>query len=97
MTTRISGNTAKAINASHQLMLSITMAMIVRLKKSSTIDSTPAVNISLMASTSEVSRVTSRPTEWLSKNPMCIRCMWRKISRRRSNMIFCPVHCIRYV
>ena len=23
------------------------------------------------------------------------RCMWRKMSRRRSNMIFCPIHCIR--
>ncbi len=95
VTIRIRGRTAKASSASHQLMLSITMAMMVRVKKSSTMARMPPVNISLMASTSEVMRVTSRPTAWVSKKPTCMRCMWRKMSRRRSNMIFWPVHCIR--
>ena len=77
------------------VMLSITTAMKLSAKKSSTMARTPPVNISLMASTSEVRRVTRRPTGCASKKPTCMRCMWRKMSRRRSNMIFCPVHCIR--
>ena len=48
-------------------MLSITMAMMVRAKKSSTMARMPPVNISLMASTSEVMRVTRRPTGVLVK------------------------------
>ena len=95
MTIRISGSTAKASSASHQLMLSITAAIIVSMKKSFTMARMPSVNMSLTASTSDVSRVTSRPTAFVSKNPTCIRCMWRKMSRRRSNITFCPIHCIR--
>ena len=58
---------------------------------------TPEVNISLMASTSVVSRVTRRPTGLRSKKPMCICCMCRKIWLRISNITFCPVHCISQV
>ena len=94
---RMKGRTEKASNASRQLMVSMRAAMMARLRKSSTMASTPAVNISLMASTSEVMRVTRRPTAWVSKKPMCMRCMWRKISRRRSKISFWPVHCMRYI
>ena len=59
------------------------------------ISRTPEVNISLRASTSEVTRVTRRPTGLRSKKATSWNWMWRKISRRRSNMIFWPVHCMR--
>jgi hypothetical protein len=50
--------------------------------------STPEVNISFNASTSEVTRVTSLPTGLWSKNAGDRRCRWRKIWLRMSNMIF---------
>ncbi len=46
----------------------------------SKMSSTPEVNISLSASTSEVTRVTSRPTGLRSKKPTSCDWMWRKIS-----------------
>ena len=75
----MSGSTAKVISASRQLMFSMMTRIPSSTKMSSKIDTTPAVNISFSASTSLVTRVTSRPTGFLSKNAMCSRCRWRKI------------------
>ena len=57
---RMNGRTAKASSASGQLMRSMMMTMKASTKTSSKIARTPEVNISLRASTSEVTRVTSR-------------------------------------
>ena len=65
------GNTAKVISASRQLMFSMMTRMPSSTNTSSTIDTTPAVNISFSASTSLVTRVTRRPTGFLSKKEMC--------------------------
>ena len=55
---------------------------------------TPEVNISLRASTSEVTRVTRRPTGLRSKKPTCMRCMWRKIWRAHveHDLLAGPLH-----
>jgi len=58
----MSGTTESVSRASGQLSLSMVMMMAVSEKTSSKIARTPEVNISLRASTSEVMRVTSRPT-----------------------------------
>ncbi len=58
---RMSGSTENASSASHHFMRSITKTIPARTKTSSKIAKTPEVNISLSASTSLVSRVTSRP------------------------------------
>ena len=70
----MSGSTAKVISASRQLMFNMMTRMPISTKTSSTIETTPAVNISFSASTSLVTRVTRRPTGFLSKNEMCRRC-----------------------
>ena len=62
----MSGSTAKVISASRQLMLSMMTRIPANTKMSSKIETTPAVNISFSASTSLVTRVTSRPTGFLS-------------------------------
>jgi hypothetical protein len=62
----MNGSTAKVISASFQFMHSITPRMPRSTKMSSKIDTTPEVNISFNASTSVVTRVTSRPTGFLS-------------------------------
>ncbi len=60
------------------------------------IDTSPAVNSSFRASTSVVTRVTSRPMGFLSK--YATESCWKrpKTSRRRSYMMSCPIICIRY-
>ena len=59
--------TARVSRASGQLIRSMMMTMKVRTKTSSKMARTPEVNISLRASTSEVRRVTRRPTGLRSK------------------------------
>ncbi len=86
--------TEMASNASGQLIRNMMTTMKTRTKMSSKMASTPEVNISFNASTSEVTRVTSLPTGLWSKNAGDMRCRWRKIWLRMSNMIFWPVHCI---
>jgi hypothetical protein len=54
--------TERARSARPQFIRSMMMTMKSRMKTSSKIASTPDVNISLRASTSEVTRVTRRPT-----------------------------------
>ena len=90
----MSGSTAKVISASRQFMFSMMTRMPSSTKMSSKMETTPAVNISFSASTSLVTRVTSRPTGLRSKKAMCRPCRWRKICARRSNITFCPVHCM---
>ena len=70
----ISGSTVNVSSASFQFISSMIARMNVSTNTSSKIETTPAVNISLSASTSVVTRVTSRPTGFLSKKPMCIFC-----------------------
>ena len=53
------------------------------------------VNISLIAATSFVTRVTSLPTGVLSKYERGRRRTWPNISRRMSYITFCPVSCNR--
>ena len=65
--TTINGSTAKVISASFQFMHSMMARIPASTKRSSKIDTTPEVNISFNASTSVVTRVTSRPTGFLSK------------------------------
>jgi len=54
------------------------------------------VYISLMAATSLVARVTSRPTGWRSRKPMGSRSTCPNMARRMSNMIRCPAYCRMY-
>src|SRR5208282_5528679 len=91
----ISGSIAKVMSASFQFIFIMIAIMPASTKTSSKMETTPAVNISFSASTSVVTRVTSRPTGFLSKNATCMCCRCRKIWLRRSNITFCPVHCIR--
>ncbi len=95
MAHRIAGIAASVSSASGQLIRTMMITMNSSTKLLSNSASTPDVNISFSASTSEVTRVTSLPTGLRSKNTGLIRCRCRYISDRISNMIFCPVHCIR--
>ena len=58
----MSGSTAKATSARRQFIDSITIMIPASVKTSPKIDTTPDVNMSLMTSTSVVTRVISRPT-----------------------------------
>ena len=89
------GNGLSVASASILCHLKSTVAMAISSTKSLSIATTPDANKSFSASTSEVTRVTSLPTGFLSKNAGDIRCRCRKICRRKSNITFCPVHCIR--
>ncbi len=62
----ISGSTAKVMSASFQFILSMMPTIPASTNTSSKMDTTPEVNISFNASTSVVTRVTSRPTGFLS-------------------------------
>ena len=56
------GSTAKATSASRQFIDSITIMIPASVKTSPKIDTTPDVNRSFITSTSDVTRVISRPT-----------------------------------
>ena len=68
-----------------------------RRTRSPTALSAPEANISLMASTSLVTRVTSRPTGVRSKKPSLRVCRKRKTWARRSAIARAPASCIRYI
>ncbi|MND02183.1 hypothetical protein D3C83_214700 [compost metagenome] len=58
----MSGSTANATSASRQFIVSMTIMMPASVKTSPKIETTPEVNMSLMTSTSVVTRVIRRPT-----------------------------------
>ena len=62
----MNGSTANVISASLAFMDSMIKTMPASTKMSSKIETTPAVKISFIASTSLVTRVTKRPTGFLS-------------------------------
>ena len=62
VTNTISGSTEKATSASRQFIHSITPMIPASVKRSPKMVTTPEVNRSLSTSTSEVTRVISRPT-----------------------------------
>ena len=62
----MNGSTANVISASFQFMHSMIPRIPTSTNRSSKIDTTPEVNISFNASTSVVTRVTRRPTGFLS-------------------------------
>jgi hypothetical protein len=66
VTSTMSGSTAKATSASCQFIVSMTIMMPASVNTSPKIDTTPDVNMSLMTSTSVVTRVISRPTGFRS-------------------------------
>ncbi len=75
VTTKKSGITENVTRASRQSRASITPMIPSSAKRSPKTVTTPEVKSSLMASTSLVTRVMSRPTGWRSKCPTCRR--WR--------------------
>ena len=85
---------AKVTSASRQSSQKSTPTMPRSSITSPNTDTSPAVNSSLSASTSVVTRVTSRPIGLRSKNATGSRCRWPKISARRSAMIRCPIICM---
>ncbi len=90
-----SGRIAKVASARRRSSATSTAAMPASTSTSPTIETMPAVNISLRASTSAVTRVTRRPTGVVSKYAISSRCSWAKTSRRRSAITFCPIACSR--
>ena len=89
-----SGITAKVTSASRQSIASIIPMMAISVKASPKIVTTPEENSSFSVSTSEVTRVISRPTGLRSKYWTLSRCRWAKISIRRSYMTRCPMNVV---
>ena len=70
----MSGTTASAESVSRQSTQSIRVVMASSVNRSPSPATTPEVNNSFRASTSDVTRVTRRPTGLRSKNGMESRC-----------------------
>ena len=91
------GVAAKASSAMRQSSEIMMATMAIRRIRSPAALSAPEANISLMASTSLVTRVTSRPTGVRSKKPSLRVWRKRKTCARRSNIARAPASCIRYI
>ena len=88
------GITVKVHRASSMFMFSIMVMIPISKKISPKILTTPCVNIWFSDSTSEATRVISRPTGFLSKKERESRCKCIKISERRLYISFCPIYCV---
>jgi hypothetical protein len=93
----MSGTTPNAASVRRQSTENIKPAIARSVKRSPIPATTPAVNSSFSASTSDVTRVTSRPTGFLSKNGIERRCRCAKISSRRSCITSWPSRVVRSV
>ena len=91
------GMTANDASARRQSMMSIATLIATSVKRSPRPETTPAVNSSFRVSTSEVTRVMSRPAGFLSKNATDNRCRCSKISILRSRITRWPSRLVSQV
>ena len=90
------GNSANATSANWKSIDSMMQTIPVRVRTSMKMVSVPAENASLMASTSVVSRVTSRPAGVRSKKLAGSACRWANRSRRRSARLRCATSMVAW-